>query len=55
MCDFYKRQDVVKPHVCFKNYDGPSTGMEHQIITEGFCNSLEQHGLIYKYYIGKKN
>lgn len=39
-------------HLCFRNYKGSSTGMEQDIIVEGFRQSLEQHGLMYKYYIG---
>ncbi|CAG9132575.1 unnamed protein product [Plutella xylostella] len=34
-------------HICFKNFDGPSTAMEAAIITEGFKSSLDDHGLIY--------
>lgn len=36
-----------KEHICFKNYNGPSTGMESTILVEGFKKSIEQHGLIY--------
>lgn len=54
MCSFYKNRENKKAHACFKNYVGPSTGMEQQIIVEGFCKSIEQHGLIYKFYIGKE-
>ncbi|XP_054259250.1 uncharacterized protein LOC128983994 [Macrosteles quadrilineatus] len=43
-----KRQD----HICYKNYTGPSTGMESSVIVEGFKRSEEDYGLIYKYYIG---
>ncbi|XP_039278729.1 uncharacterized protein LOC120350228 [Nilaparvata lugens] len=39
-------------HVCYKNYTGPSTGMESSIIVEGFRRSEEDYGLIYKNYIG---
>lgn len=38
--------------MCFRNYDVSSTGMVQDIIVEGFRQSLEQHGLMYKYYIG---
>lgn len=40
------------PHSCYMNYNGPSTGMEQDIIVEGFRQSVNQHGLIYKYYVG---
>lgn len=41
-----------KEHLCYKNYNGPSTGMESSVIVESFCRSEEDYGLIYKYYIG---
>lgn len=53
MCHFYKSKgQEVKDHECFLNFSGPSTAMEQSVIVEGFINSVEQHGLIYKYYIG---
>lgn len=39
-------------HLCFKNYNGPSTGMETSVIVEGFRRSEEDYGLIYRNYIG---
>ncbi|ODM86741.1 Alkaline nuclease [Orchesella cincta] len=41
-----------KPHVCFKNWDNPSTAMESSIIVEGFQKSIEVHGLVYNCFIG---
>ncbi|KAB0790406.1 hypothetical protein PPYR_15226, partial [Photinus pyralis] len=38
-------------HVCFKNWEGSSSAMEADIIVEGFCQSLKQHGLKYKKFI----
>ncbi|XP_022836891.1 uncharacterized protein LOC111364270, partial [Spodoptera litura] len=38
-------------HRCFKNFQGPSTAMEALIITEGFKESIERHGLIYNQYV----
>ncbi|CAG9130993.1 unnamed protein product [Plutella xylostella] len=38
-------------HICFKNFDGPSTAMEAAVITEGFKSSLDDHGLIYNQYV----
>lgn len=53
-CAYYKmRNTPSRPHHCALNYSGPSTGMEQEIIVEGFCKSVEQHGLLYKYLIGK--
>ncbi|CAG4936655.1 unnamed protein product [Colias eurytheme] len=34
-------------HKCFKNYNGPSTNMESDIIVEGFKESLRMYNLIY--------
>lgn len=42
----YKKREPRK-HKCFKNYTGPSTGMESNILVEGFKSSVEMHGLIY--------
>ena len=39
-------------HVCFKNWDGTSTGMESDIILEGFKQSISIHGLKYAYLVG---
>lgn len=38
-------------HVCFKNYSGPSTGMESIILVEGFKRSLLDHGVIYHKFV----
>lgn len=52
-CARYKSEGKDPPdHLCYKNYTGPATGMEQRIIVEGFCNSIEQHGLQYLNYIG---
>ncbi|KAF4528233.1 hypothetical protein B566_EDAN016008 [Ephemera danica] len=40
-----------RPHECSKNYDGPSTAMEWNIIVNGFNCSKEVHGLRYKFFI----
>lgn len=42
-----KTKQQPKDHVCYKNYHGPSTGMESEILVEGFKCSVEMHGLIY--------
>lgn len=36
-------------HVCYKNWgaDKSSTSMESDIILEGFCRSIEMHGLVF--------
>ncbi|KAF5307214.1 hypothetical protein FQR65_LT00730 [Abscondita terminalis] len=36
-----------KTHVCFKNYTGPSTGMEAAILVEGFKESEKMYGVKY--------
>ena len=38
---------TASPHNCYKNWSGPSTAMESDIIAEGFAKSMEMHGLIY--------
>ncbi|KAL0894185.1 hypothetical protein ABMA27_014210 [Loxostege sticticalis] len=42
-----KNKVPCKQHKCYKNYSGPSTGMETAIILEGFKSSIEMHNLIY--------
>lgn len=42
-----KKGQVPRTHKCFKNYTGPSTGMESAILVEGFQCSIDMHGLIY--------
>ncbi|XP_063393385.1 uncharacterized protein LOC134678669 isoform X2 [Cydia fagiglandana] len=52
-CQYYEKKNM-KPteHVCFKNFNGPSTAMEADIVIEGFKKSEEMHGLQYKSFIG---
>jgi hypothetical protein len=53
VCSKHKNKGSEPPkHECFLNYQGPSTGMEGDIIVEGFKRSEEDYGLIYKFYIG---
>ncbi|CAG9792585.1 unnamed protein product [Diatraea saccharalis] len=42
-----KKKIIAKEHTCYKNYSGPSTGMEADIILEGFKQSIATHKLIY--------
>ncbi|RVE52850.1 hypothetical protein evm_002507 [Chilo suppressalis] len=42
-----KKEMEPKTHVCYKNYNGPSTGMESDILLEGFKCSIDMHNLIY--------
>lgn len=52
-CSYCKNRNIpVTTHNCALNYTGPSTGMEQDIIVEGFSRSVQHHGLIYKYLIG---
>lgn len=46
-----KRKETVKDHKCYKNYSGSSTGMEANIISEGFKRSIEMHQVIYSRFI----
>lgn len=39
-------------HKCFKNWNKPSTGMEADIIVEGFMRSIEMHYVKYAYLVG---
>ncbi|KAL4152676.1 hypothetical protein QTP88_000509 [Uroleucon formosanum] len=41
-----------KEHLCFKNWNLPSTAMEADIIVEGFKRSIDMHNLIYSQLIG---
>lgn len=45
------RQEDPKKHTCFKNWTGSSSGMEADIIVDGFCSSESSHGVRYKYFI----
>ncbi|GBP42947.1 hypothetical protein EVAR_96444_1 [Eumeta japonica] len=47
-----KKGETPKEHVCYKNYEGSSSGMEAAIICEGFMKSIEMYGLIYGNVIG---
>ncbi|XP_044759630.1 uncharacterized protein LOC123317261 [Coccinella septempunctata] len=52
-CSFYRNRNIPpKSHICAMNFSGPSTGMEQDIIVEGFSKSIEHHGVMYKYLIG---
>uniref|UniRef100_A0A2A4IWF1 Uncharacterized protein n=1 Tax=Heliothis virescens TaxID=7102 RepID=A0A2A4IWF1_HELVI len=52
-CQFYERRNMdKKEHNCCKNFTGPSTAMESEIIVEGFQKSIEQHQLRYLSFIG---
>lgn len=40
-----------KKHKCFKNWDQSASSMEADIIVEGFCSSVEMHGVRFKEFI----
>jgi hypothetical protein len=46
------RQKEPVKHSCSKNYFGSSSGMEADIIAEGFSRSIEMYGLKYSRFIG---
>ncbi|CAG2204291.1 unnamed protein product [Mytilus edulis] len=46
------RQESVKPHSCFKNWNHDSQSMESDIIIEGFKQAESKHGLRYMRVIG---
>ncbi|KAK4883453.1 hypothetical protein RN001_006772 [Aquatica leii] len=35
--------NTIKEHVCFKNYKGPATSMEQEIIVQGFIDCEERY------------
>lgn len=48
ICARAERQNINPfDHKCFKNYSGPSTNMESEIIVEGFKESIRINNLIY--------
>lgn len=49
--DLYK-ENKCSQHTCYKNWTGPSTGMEAAIIVEGFQKSMEMYGLKYTKLVG---
>ncbi|XP_061708689.1 uncharacterized protein LOC133518921 isoform X1 [Cydia pomonella] len=52
-CHIYEKENKPVPeHTCFKNYEGPSTGMESAIVVEGFQRSQEMHGVLYLNFVG---
>ena len=51
-CTLHAKRGKRKEHNCFKNYKGRSTGMETQIVEEGFKASKDMHGLIFHELIG---
>lgn len=56
-CSVCARKDLYKDntcpdHTCFKNWTGPSTGMEAAIIVEGFQKSVEMYGIKYIKLVG---
>lgn len=52
-CEWAKRnKKEASDHTCLCNHKGSATAMEQAAIAEGFACSLEQHGLLYKKYIG---
>lgn len=46
-----KRGEATKQHTCYKNFSGPSTAMESEILVEGFKRSIEMHQVIYSRFI----
>ncbi|GLV39315.1 hypothetical protein CBL_20426 [Carabus blaptoides fortunei] len=42
-------------HKCFKNWEGRATGMESDIIVDGFSTSIEMHGVKYTKLVGDED
>jgi len=53
VCNASKKNGNEINHLCYKNWNAPSTAMEADIIVDGFKQSLTMHGLIYSQLIGK--
>jgi len=53
ICHIAVKKSIIIEHLCFKNWNGPSTGMEADIIVDGFKQSLLMHGIVYSKLIGK--
>jgi len=53
ICDIAEEKGIVIEHLCFKNWNGPSTVMEADIFVDGFKQSLLMHGIVYSKLIGK--
>ncbi|KAJ8709771.1 hypothetical protein PYW08_009775 [Mythimna loreyi] len=51
ICARAGKKKTPKEHDCYKNFNDASTAMESTIITEGFKQSLDMHGLIYSRFI----
>ncbi|KAH0807689.1 hypothetical protein GEV33_015102 [Tenebrio molitor] len=45
-------KSIPSEHLCFRNWAGPSTAMETDIIAEGFKRSLDMHGIKYTRMVG---
>lgn len=43
----HNKNTVPKDHICYKNYEGSSSGMEAEIICDGFRHSIEMYNIIY--------
>lgn len=53
VCQASKKNGNEINHLCYKNWNSPSTPMEADIIVDGFKQSLTMHGLIYSQLIDK--
>ncbi|ODM66919.1 hypothetical protein Ocin01_20203, partial [Orchesella cincta] len=51
MCQSNERYNRTIQHECHKNWSGPSTAMEADLIYEGFSKSFETHGLVYQFFV----
>jgi hypothetical protein len=58
VCERISTQNSEKAdnhHVCFNNYNGPSTAMEADVILDWFRKSVDMDGLIYGKLIGDED
>ena len=52
VCAKWEAKAEKPKHLCFKNWNGPATSMEADIIAEGFKTSVQLHGIKYGKIIG---
>ena len=53
VCALATKNEVdPKPHDCYKNWEGPSSSMETDILVQGFNEAETKYGLRYLTFIG---
>lgn len=52
LCDRQNNPVPKDDHDCFHNHEGSAQKMESEIIVQGFLQSFQRHGVIFRYMIG---